>query len=63
VKSAGVRYHIRASADRVDRHFVATGNGEDGLQPGFEEAPVTRRGAGMEVMMGHDGLLFGSALA
>ena len=63
VKSAAVGYHIRSAADGVDRHLVAAGNPKDGLQPGFEEAPVTGLGAGMQVMMCHDGLLFGAALA
>ena len=31
VKLAAVRHHVRAAADGVDGHFIAAGDGEDGL--------------------------------
>ena len=55
VKPGGVGQDVRAAADRVNRHLIAAGDGEDGLQSGFKEAPVTGPGAGMQVMVGHDG--------
>ena len=54
VKPAAVRHHVRAAADGVDGHLVAAGDGEDGLQLGFEEAPMAGLGAGMQVMMRHE---------
>jgi hypothetical protein len=40
VKPAPVRHHFRAAADGVDGNFIAAGDGEDGFQLRFEEAPV-----------------------
>jgi hypothetical protein len=53
VKLVAVGQHVRPAADGVDRHLIAAGDGEDGLQRGFEEAPMAGFGAGMQVVMGH----------
>ena len=55
VKFAPVRHHVRAAADGIDGDFIAAGDGEDRLQLGFEKAPVAGFGAGMQVMMRHEG--------
>src|SRR5437764_497549 len=52
VKPGGVGQDLRAAADRVNRHLIAAGDGEDGLQPRFKDAPVTGLGAGMQVLGG-----------
>ena len=55
VKFAAVRHHVGAAGDGVDGDFIAAGDGQDGLQFRFEKAPVAGFGAGMQVMMGHEG--------
>ena len=55
VKFAAVGQHVRTAADGVDGDLVAAGDGENGLERGLEEAPMTGLGAGMQVMMGHGG--------
>ena len=55
VKLAPVRNHIRTAAEGVDRDLIAAGDGEDGLQFGFEKTPVAGFGAGLQVVMRHGG--------
>ncbi|MEY9130540.1 hypothetical protein ACVIW3_000162 [Bradyrhizobium diazoefficiens] len=45
VKFVAVGQHVRAAADGVDRHLVAALDREDGLERGFEEAPMAGFGA------------------
>lgn len=40
VKLVAVGQHVGPAADGVDRHLVAALDGEDGLERGFEEAPM-----------------------
>ena len=55
-KLALVRHHVRAAADGVDRDLIAAGDGEHRFQFGFEKTPVAGLGAGMQVVMRHEGL-------
>ena len=55
MKLLPVRHHIRAAADGVDGHFIAALDGEGRLQFRLEKPPMAGLGAGMQVMMRHDG--------
>jgi len=55
VKAAAVRYDLGPAADGVDGYLVAAFDSENGLQFGLEEAPMAGFGAGIQVMMFHDG--------
>jgi hypothetical protein len=55
VEFVAVRHHVGTAADGVNGHFIAAIDGEDGFQLGFEKAPMAGLGAGMQMMMGHEG--------
>ena len=55
VKLLSVRHHVRAAADGVDGHLIAALDGEDRLPFRFEKPPVAGLGAGMQMMVRHDG--------
>jgi hypothetical protein len=55
MKLLSVRHHIPAAADGVDGHFIAALDGEDRLQFRLEKPPVAGLGAGLQVMVCHDG--------
>ena len=58
VKLAAVWHDLGAAADRVDGHLVAAADCEHRFELRFKKAPVAGFGAGMQVMMHHEGFWF-----